>query len=580
MRGGVWFALAAVAPCACGASASMATAAKGSEDGQMCSAGQETWAVAMLQRKQSLLSGMALNQADAAGQSASLISVWPPPQSFAANGPRRPLHPDFALITPLRLQQGTVLAEGLARYFALIATSSMNRAASSDSLRGLNISIADASDQLLNLKTDYSYRLTVRPQEPMGSLVAKSVYGALYGLETFTQLLDAEGALAAANVSVDDFPRYAWRGLMIDSGRRFFPLPLVKNLIDTMAAVKLNVLHLHASDHCRFGVESKLYPELTASLVGQMGGFYTQADIKELIAYAKQRGIRVVPEFDIPGHARGLGPLKPAGLKFCSRSTDETQLYNDPEGLTLRILNGLLAEMSALFEDDVFNIGSDETETRGFCTGESTFPLARHMVDTVRRQYSKTPEGWEEILFTEQAATQDTIVNAWSSHDASAVTAKGRRVVESAAAHFYFTEAAPAGATGWSPCHYDIGTGVPQSQQALLLGGQISMWSDTYCYECQCRAFSCPKPVAAALFPPEADEAFMRSIGGMIWPRGFVAAASFWNYDPLADPTSPEFVGRVHQLNDRLAARGSVVCPTGCACDQLSACGRPYQNEH
>jgi hexosaminidase len=88
---------------------------------------------------------------------------------------------------------------------------------------------------------------------------------------------------------------------MVDTGRRFFPMPLLENLLNTMAGAKLNVLHLHASDMCRFGVESKVFPNLTASLTGIHGGFYTQANITALIAYAGDLGIRVVPEFDLPG---------------------------------------------------------------------------------------------------------------------------------------------------------------------------------------------------------------------------------------------------------------------------------------
>jgi hexosaminidase len=104
---------------------------------------------------------------------------------------------------------------------------------------------------------------------------------------------------------------------MIDTGRRFFPMPTVQNLLDTMAAVKLNVLHLHASDMCRWSVESKLYPNLTAALTGQMGGHYTQEDVKAMIKYAGDRGIRVVPEFDVPGHSRGMLPIEGEARAAC-----------------------------------------------------------------------------------------------------------------------------------------------------------------------------------------------------------------------------------------------------------------------
>merc|ERR1719456_1322149 len=112
---------------------------------------------------------------------------------------------------------------------------------------------------------------------------------------------------------------------MIDTGRRFFPMESVRNLLDTMASTKLNVLHLHASDHCRFGVESKRFPNLTASLTGVRAGFYTQQDIKDMISYAGARGIRVVPEFDVPGHSRGFIPLESEGVKFCTSAATRSQ---------------------------------------------------------------------------------------------------------------------------------------------------------------------------------------------------------------------------------------------------------------
>ena len=83
----------------------------------------------------------------------------------------------------------------------------------------------------------------------------------------------------------------------VDTGRRFHPVPLVKTMLDGMAAVKLNVLHFHLSDQCRFAVESTRFPQLTANLTGIQAGHYTQADVRELVAYAKDRGIRVIPEF-------------------------------------------------------------------------------------------------------------------------------------------------------------------------------------------------------------------------------------------------------------------------------------------
>ena len=159
----------------------------------------------------------------------------------------------------------------------------------------------------------------------------------MYALESFTQLVNfTHGHLLHSEIHIKDAPDFAWRGLMIDSGRRFVPMATLKNLLDTMAANKLNVLHLHASDHCRFGVESKLYPNLTNALTGIKGGFYSQDDIKDLIAYAGNLGIRVIPEFDIPGHSKGFEPLAYSkdGIQFCTDGPTRSQLYDDPAGNT------------------------------------------------------------------------------------------------------------------------------------------------------------------------------------------------------------------------------------------------------
>jgi hypothetical protein len=104
------------------------------------------------------------------------------------------------------------------------------------------------------------------------------------------------------------------------------------------------------------------------------------------------------------------------------------------------------------------------------------------------------------------------------------------------------------------------------------------MWTDTYCYIDQCGAYSGATPPGAALFPPTADDAFSRSVGGMIWPRSFVGAAAFWHYNASVDPTSPAFVDSIANLTRTLQARGAYVCPAGCYCDQLTACGQPYQS--
>ena len=496
------------------------------------------------------------------------MSIWPPPRSFTASGPQLALSPDITIHHSFASSR---LERIKARYLPLLTAAAVTTSA--PSLHAIHLNVTGFNERLDD-RTCYDYSLHV--SDGAARIESCSIFGAAYALEGLVQLAGRDGMLPHSAITIHDAPQYGWRGLMIDSGRRFFPVPLVKNLLDTMAAVKLNVLHLHASDMCRWSVESKLFPNLTDSLTGIHGGHYTQADIRTLVDYAHDRGIRVIPEFDVPGHSRGLLPLEASGdVEFCTSKDSRSQLYDDPEGTTYKTVASLMGEMSGLFDDDVFHIGCDETAVKGRCPLKGTFDFERRLALDVANNLGKSVEGWEEILFSAGAATNDTIVNAWSRHRPPEITKLGMRAVESYSAHFYFTRPAPGGPKGWKPCWYDISTGVPKGELPLLLGGEMSMWSDTYCYTGQCGASS-GTPPGAKLFPPERDDEFSKSIGGMIFPRGFVGAAAFWNYNATADPSSTAFVDAIWKLNDQLAARGSFTCPSKCDCDQLTACGKPY----
>eukprot|EP00911_Craspedida_sp_UC1_P002689 UC1_evm1s1975 len=528
--------------------------------------------------------------------------VWPPPQSMQQNGPPRALSPDFRVKSVGR--KSMRLSAAISRHIQLVKELQRQKLQQlqqqqqqhthgrGDEQTELRVQPIDtlviqlaSTDETLHVGTVYNYTLRYNTSSSTAMVTAHGVYGAMYALETFSQLLlvndtaarpsNGDGddmlRLVASAVEIIDGPQYAWRGLMIDSGRRFFPVDLVKNLIDTMAANKLNVLHLHASDHCRFGVESKKYPQLTSSLTGVLGGFYTQTDVAEMIAYAKDRGVRVVPEFDIPGHSRGFLPLE-GELKFCTDSATRSQLYNDPAGATYGVLHEVLQEMASLFEDKAFHIGCDETRATGPCTINSTAALETKLLTDIYAQFGKNPEGWDEVLLDAGAATSHTIIDAWRRGVGIAeVIASGHVAVNSDSSQFYFTSPAPGGPAGWSKCWYDIATGLNSTGSKLLLGGEMSMWTDTYCYIDQCGSSAGPPPVGHALFSPDMDKEFAASVGGMIWPRGYVAAGAFWSFSNSTDPSSPAFVKSIGDLNAKLIARGAHACPNGCSCDQLTA---------
>ena len=220
-----------------------------------------------------------------------------------------------------------------------------------------------AGKAVQELGEEESYSLEINPAA--AKVAAATPLGIMRGLQTFLQLVQttSEG-FAAPALAIQDRPRFPWRGLMIDVGRHFIPLDVLKRNLDGMAAVKLNVFHWHLSENQGFRVESKKFPKLQE--MGSDGLYYTQDEVRDLIAYARDRGIRVVPEFDMPGHstawfvgypevASGPGPYQ------IERKWGIFDPAMDPtQERTYKFLDAFIGEMAQLFPDHYFHIGGDE----------------------------------------------------------------------------------------------------------------------------------------------------------------------------------------------------------------------------
>ena len=173
------------------------------------------------------------------------------------------------------------------------------------------------------LGDDESYSLEINPA--VAKLDAVTPLGIMRGLETFLQLVQTTSdGFAVTSVTIQDKPRFPWRGLMIDVGRHFIPLDVLKRNLDGMAAVKLNVFHWHLSENQGFRIESKKFPKLQE--MGSDGLYYTQDEVRDLIAYARDRGIRVVPEFDMPGHSTAWFVGYPEASQRTGTVSDRTQV--------------------------------------------------------------------------------------------------------------------------------------------------------------------------------------------------------------------------------------------------------------
>ncbi len=195
---------------------------------------------------------------------------------------------------------------------------------------------------------------------------ASSTIGIQYGLETLLQLAEyQEGKWQFPEADIKDHPGYPWRGLMIDVSRHWIPKDVILRNLDAMAKLKMNVFHWHLSDYQGFRVESKKFPKLHE--MGSHGNYYTQEDINEVVNYAADRGIRIVPEFDVPGHTTswlaGYPELAsaPGPYVLDTIALGILRPVMDPTNQTLYdFLDQFVSEMVTLFPDDYFHIGGDE----------------------------------------------------------------------------------------------------------------------------------------------------------------------------------------------------------------------------
>jgi hexosaminidase len=356
------------------------------------------------------------------------------------------------------------------------------------------ISCAGPGLRVQELEEDESYHLSIGGNKI--ELTAANPLGILHGFETVLQLVES-GPLGwrFPAVHIDDTPRFQWRGLMIDVSRHFMPLSAIERNVDGMAAVKLNVLHLHLSDDQGFRVESKRCPKLTG--LASDGLFYTQDQMRELIAYARGRGVRVVPEFDVPGHAvswlvaypnLSSGPA-PQGLVH-SHHDDLRPPLDPTQEATYKLLDTVFGEMARLFPDRYFHIGGDEVDGK-YWQGDAhiqAWMRAHNMsnnhalqtyftkrVQKIVSKHGKMMEGWDEIL--DGDLPKDSLIQSWRGADSLASAAKiGYQALLSAG--YYLDLEYPAST------HYAVdpisgeSASLTAAEKARIVGGEAAQWTE------------------------------------------------------------------------------------------------------
>ena len=347
------------------------------------------------------------------------------------------------------------------------------------------------------------YEIAIEPQRL--ALTARTAAGVFYGAQTIRQLLPYTAeyeallfqeprALTLPALRISDTPRYAWRGAMLDVARHFFTVDEVKRFIDLLALHKLNRLHLHLSDDQGWRIAIRKWKDLTlkgarTEVGGTPGGFYTQAQYKDLIAYAAERFIIVVPEIDMPGHTnaalssyaelncdgRAPAPFTGTEVGFSSLCVEEEVTY--------RFIDDVVGEIAALTPGPYFHIGGDEVKTlkpeqyRGFI----------ERVQKIVQKHGKEMIGWDEVAPATLLPT--TIVQHWRPDAATAELQRAPRLILSPANRAYLDmkyDADTALGLRWAGLvpvktayDWDPAALVPGVRPEDILGVEAPLWSET-----------------------------------------------------------------------------------------------------
>ena len=282
-----------------------------------------------------------------------------------------------------------------------------------------------------------NYQLSVSPSSI--NIEADNYLGAINALETLLQLIDSESHSIPA-VAIVDSPRFAWRGLLIDSVRHFIPAEVIKRQLRGMSSAKLNVFHWHLTDDQGWRIESKSYPKLHK--LASDGDYYSQEEIREVVAYASSLGIRVVPEFDIPGHASAIAVAypelmsKPGPYKMETEWGVFTPLLDPSNPESYIFIDALVSELSELFPDQYMHIGGDEINPEHWESNDKIIKFMQSKnisnsvelhayfnlrIEKILTKHNKIMIGWDEIF--DKNLSKNVVVQSWQGLDSLAKTA-------------------------------------------------------------------------------------------------------------------------------------------------------------
>jgi hexosaminidase len=467
------------------------------------------------------------------------------------------------------------------------------------------VEIADEKATLQH-GVDETYTLDIAAESDKITIRAKTVYGALHAFTTLQQIVisDGSGLIVEEPVHIQDGPLYPVRGIMIDSGRNYLSKAKIHEQIDGMALSKLNVLHWHIVDAQSWPVEIEAFPQMTKDAYSPRE-VYTHDTLREVIAYASARGVRILPEIDMPGHASSGWKQVDKSMLACidswwSNDVWATHTAVEPNPGQLDILNNktyevtgkIYKELAGIFPDTWFHIGGDELHMNCynfsslvrdfFDSGKTMGDLVQYWIDhalpNFASQANKTFVMWEDVVISADAKASGTVpksvvLQAWNNglENIQNLTRDGYRVIVSSS-DFMYLDCGYGGWVGNDP-RYNVQVnpnktdGSPNFNWGAGGGSWCSpykTWQRIYDYDFTTNLTDAQKSlVQGAIAPLWSEQVDDVVISQKMWPRAAALAELVWsgNKDASGKKRTTELTQRILNFRDYLVASGVQAAP-------------------
>ncbi|KAJ3445196.1 beta-hexosaminidase [Anaeramoeba flamelloides] len=469
----------------------------------------------------------------------SCVSIWPQPKTVFSGDEQIVIDPsNFEILAEGAGAVSQILQDRINEYKKLMfpfPTESMKKQ-DQDSINQLKIIVQSDNEQLvLGVDESYTLSITFSPLA-VGEIDSQTIWGAIRGLETFTQLIaynysTEDYSISELPITIHDEPRFPWRGILLDTARHFYPIPIIKDFIRSMSFSKFNTFHWHIVDAQSFPLQVNNYP-----LLSEKGAFcpwctYSFDQIKDLISFAKGYGIRVVPEIDGPGHDGSFGKGYKDLISNCPIWGEINQNFvtiNPTKQLTYDVMTDIWTEFSSVMEDNYLHFGGDEVYT--LCWLEDSeirqwmedhdmstkqleeyyFEKMSHIATSLGKKFVV----WNEVFALQNSSLlQNAIIQVWNNGEVlkDIVEAKIQAL---ASFGWYLDQQHPNDKEyyewmdTWKGMYYNEPTNGIESGEEYILGGEACMWS---------------------------EQVFPSSLQTRVWPRACAVGERLWSQKDVLD---------------------------------------------